>query len=175
MFWVNTQETLTGQKLIFQAKLSWKYKREWVSQFHPGVNDYWGNLDIWSMAYSHWAVANEPSYILLDSCRLISVFLHYDLHSLFRGWHTNVVPWWDTYALVVTVSPEQMFPQSWQASKTFVSGCFGVSSGLIRLISCVASYLYEKALELISFQKKGWLSLDFLFFLYLFFFHFLSR
>lgn len=60
----------------------------------------------------------------------------------------------DTSVLVVTVSPEQVFPQSWRASKTFVNGYFGVSSGLVRLISCVSSYSYEKALELILFHRK---------------------
>lgn len=102
-----------------------------------------GVIWVFRVGYRHWAVANEPSYILLDSCRVISVLTWHKCSTML-----------DTYILVVTVSPEEMFPQSWQASKTFVSGSFGVSSGLIRLISCVSPYLYEKALELILFHKE---------------------
>lgn len=72
----------------------------------------------------------------------------------------------DTSGFVVTVSPEQMFAKSWQASETFVSGCFGVGSGLVRFISCLSSYLYEKTLELILFHKKDYSRLCF----FLFFF-----
>lgn len=125
------------------------------------------------MGYRHWAVVNELSDTLPDSCRVISVFLLYDFHSLIRRWLTwhKCSTMLDTSVFVVTVSPEQMFPKSWQASETFVSGCFGVASGLVRFISCLSSYLYEKTLELILFHKKDYSRLCFFSFFFFFIYY----